>query len=258
MSYQKRQAGAHSRVVDVEQIDGVLRGSGELAQCDVDRLPSKKPSLVDGYKRGQFNLGIAEPGLIEGAQFGFSIYADPLRISGLKDVKFVRGHPTNNDGGRLNCGDDDAFVLANDVEAMELPKAFIPSLVRLERFDFGSFALGKPLYQFCSLVTAQGVELGFGVDNRKIAVFGLRHAVALRQCSRQNIKTASDCVDIGSRFNHEAKRERAFFDRYYKIVRDIRVRVFDDHFEVCLDPQSQALFEGWQLGYGPVDGSMSV
>jgi hypothetical protein len=41
-------------------------------------------------------------------------------------------------------------------------------------------------------------------------------------------------------------------------VRSWRWLLFDDQIEIALPPGGEASFEGWELGYGPVNACLSV
>jgi hypothetical protein len=241
----------------IELRDNGVREGAELTDRFNNSLLIERASLVDCYVRGDIEFGIINPILFEQTKYGFAIYADP------------RGNGRENILGHMSpCADDkkigenrwrdESLVLAHDIETMEGTKRFIPSLIRLQRFDFDSFALGKPLYEFRSLVSMTRLKDRLGRSNGKIAVLGIRHVIAIGETASQNIEAASNGVDVSTCLDHETERKRRLLDCHYNLIRDIRIGVSRSDFDVLLEPNRQLLFEGWQLGYGPVDASLSM
>ena len=147
-------------------------------------------------------------------------------------------------------------MLPHDIELMEGPEKLAPSVIWLQRFDDRSFGLGQPLFAFEALNRVN--EVNPGSEDRKMRFCVLRHAVACVQCACEDIEAAAKSVDVSASLDMERERQRLFFGHYHQIIRDIRIRVFDDHFEVELEPGVDLRLKGWELGYGPVNACLSV
>jgi len=152
---------------------------------------------------------------------------------------------------------EQSVVLTHNIELMECPKGVIPSLIRFQRFDDTTFHVGQPLYKFRALVIT-APKLIQGTGDWEIDPVWVRYAVAVRQSTREDIKGASDDVDIGTRFDAERERERLFFNRYYDIVRGMRIHLFESYADICLEPRSELVLKGWEIGYGPINGGFCV
>jgi hypothetical protein len=105
-------------------------------------------------------------------------------------------------------------------------------LIRFERFDFDSFALGKPLYKFRSLVSSQALKDGFGRSDGEIVVVRVLHAIATGHRTREDVQAAPDGIDVGPGFDHEGERKRRLLDCYHDLVRNVRIRVAGSDFDV--------------------------
>lgn len=95
-------------------------------------------------------------------------------------------------------------MLAHDVELMEGPKKLVPSLIRFQRFDEGSFGRGEPFYAF---ETGERInEVVETAVNREVGFRIVRFAVACRERAGENVKATADRFDISSRLNIECER----------------------------------------------------
>ena len=147
------------------------------------------------------------------------------------------------------------LVLAEDIQSVKGPKGVIPSLVRVERFDRGSFALGKPLFAFDALQWVDhGVE---GIKDWKVRTVARFYAIACCQGSGEKIKTATERIDDGPDLGIERERKRLIVG-YRNILSSIRITLLDNGIGVTTLPFDEALLQQWDLGYGPIDGSLSV
>lgn len=158
------------------------------------------------------------------------------------------------------CGIQDnlkePMVFPLDVELMKEPKTFIPSLVRLQRFDESSFRLGEPIYKIMSLILARS-ESTQTLGYREPRVFGIDYMVPSRERDGQNIQTASESIEVSPELNIEGERERLLLDDYQRIVSGWRWQLFDNHLHVSGKPGIEVGPESWEFGYGPINACLS-
>src|SRR6266852_2635252 len=131
--------GESSRII--EALDDRIRKNREVTEHGNNWLALQNTSFIDRYVRGEINLGFRRA-LREESEYGFIACRNPigerreiLAQSPSHDPKLA-GHD-----GYLN----QPFMLAHDIETMESPKQFIPSIIRLERFDDRALGTGQPL-----------------------------------------------------------------------------------------------------------------
>jgi hypothetical protein len=211
--------------------------------------------FIQAYLHGDLKLGMRNA-LGEKPEYGFVISA---------------ANPTGNDWreGSLHFDPYDtqlrweyidgqkALMLSHNVEQMEGVKQFIPSTVRFQRFDDRTFPLGERLYEFTPLVAVAG-EDGSTVDDGKISIVNKALAVAISERRSEDIEAASDSINVGAGLDLECQRQWRFLNSNDDIVRGIRWQLFDDHLNVFIEPSIKARFEGWELGYGPIDRGLGV
>jgi hypothetical protein len=178
-------------------------------------------------------------------------------------------HPTRLDRGKLahlgvvsevlrpNINFQEPDMFSNDVKVMEGKEKPIASIVRFQAFDDTSLSIRERLYEFGTLVTTCGEEF-FTLRDRKVCVINKVLAVTSSKRDGENIKTASNGVDVSSSLNLEVQRQRRFLDRYNDVIAGIRWQLFDDHVQVSVEPATKPLLESWEFGYGPIDRGLSV
>jgi hypothetical protein len=151
---------------------------------------------------------------------------------------------------------DKPLMLTKNIELMEGPQNVISSLVRIERFDRGSLPLGKPLFAFD---TCQWIdEIVEGSVNWKMRVGTRMYAVACGQSRRKQIKSAPSRIDDGSHLGANNGINRALLAGYQNLVAGIRIILHDEFIWAAPLPGRESLLEDWDLGYGPIDASLSV
>lgn len=246
-------ASENSRLI--EKPDDRAGQAAELTQRfnDWTHPRHSKIGLAERYARGELYYGVRLP-FGDYAQYGFVIGASEIPLSCVGVSPLYR-HVALQEVG-LNFDLEKAFVLPNNVEAMEGEKKVIPSFIRFEIFDDATFGVGKPLYEFVPLVSAFCKNLG-AINNGKVNLFAARYAEPHSESTSENIEAASENVDVGASLDHERERQRLFVSRYYDIIRGITWRIYNDHINVDIDPRFESLLKGWELGYGPVNGSLS-
>jgi hypothetical protein len=138
---------------------------------------------------------------------------------------------------------------------MEGPKRFVPSPIRLKRFDGVTFGAGESLYEFTAGIIASQ-KLGLAGGNGKVDLPRIEYVVTPGQRGREHIEAASDGIDVSPDLGAKCERELAFFSRYYPIVRGWQWRLFDADMDVEIEPSVQPSLQGWQLGFGPVNAGL--
>jgi hypothetical protein len=234
----------------VEPLNDRLCDTREIVKHSDHWFSIRQFGFAKRYAEGICNLGFRRT-FADKRQYGFILSAHPPRRDWLN-------RPSRNpEGHRSRLYANQPTMLAHDVEMMEGPQQFVPTFVWFQTFDNLSFGRGKPLYEFGSLVIPCGKSSGT-VGDGEIRVFGLRHVVALGESCSEEIERAADGVDVGSDFDIEGERQRLFFDRYYHVMRGWRIRLFDTCADIEMEPGVDAIFEGFELGYGPVNACLSV
>lgn len=234
------------RILPIEQLDDRLRKARELVKRGNERFSFRHPRLIDRYREGTCNLGLTRS-LADERQLGFIVSAYP---AGHDWLNRLSGNPEKC-GGWFDP--DQPTMLTHDVELMEGPEKFVPSAVRFQRFDDRSFGRGQPLFAFETYS-----QIPPGLENGEVGFAVIRHAVACRERTGEDVEAAANRIDVGSDLDVERERKRLFLHHHYDVVRAIRVRVFNCHFEVELEPSNDPRLQGWELGYGPVNACLSV
>lgn len=151
---------------------------------------------------------------------------------------------------------DEPFVLSEIVQAQYGEEVRIPSLVRFERFDSGDLGFREPLFIFDSFQVAQKVlpismnwEVGFSVRY---------YAISVRERCRDHIKRTSASVDDRANISVDDGIEWNPFSRYKQLIAGIRIRLESERIWAFLLPGAEALLKDWDLGFGPIDGGISV
>jgi hypothetical protein len=158
----------------------------------------------------------------------------------------------------MEAGSNQPSVLSHNVKIMEGPEKGVPSVIRFQRFDKLSIGTGKRLYEFGSLVIPCD-ETGAAFCDRKRDVLGSpRYAVAIGECSSEDIKATADRVDVSASFHIEKARKRCLLAYQKLLVRYMRAWIYDGYFRVFVPPEIESLIEGLEMGYGPIDAGLSI
>lgn len=241
--------------LDVKATDDKIRKSGEMVERANYWLSKTDTRFFDEYVGGVLNFGFFHV-LGDQCQEGFTISRTHLPKFG-DDELSISGFPSNAEmrGGVIDS--QKSVVFSRDVECMEGKDGVIPSTIRLQRFDDLSHIIGNRPYKFRPFVvpSMEGIN-AFG--DRKVNVVATSYVVAIGDTGRKNIKRCADYIDVSANLDAERERKIALLDRYQKVMRNVRICLFDDHADVVVAPSCQSFFEGWQIGYGPVDACFSV
>jgi hypothetical protein len=159
-------------------------------------------------------------------------------------------------GGNPRLHHNEPFVLAQDVELMQSPQTRVPSLVRSQRFDCRSLALGKPLFAFDTL---QGIDhVLFRPEDWKVRLMTRFYAVACGESGNEEIERAASGIDDRTRFGTDERINAENLASYQQLVSGIRIWLHDEFVWARPLPGRETLLQYWDLGYGPIDGSLSV
>jgi hypothetical protein len=239
---------------EIEQLDNRIRKARELTERCNNFPMFEVAGFVQAYLHGELELGVRDT-LGEEPNYGLVISAAyPTGNEGPEGLHF---NPYDIQLRRKNIDGQKALMLSHNVEQMEGVKKFIPSIVRFQRFDDRAFPLGEPLYEFTPLVAVAG-EDGSTVDDGKISIVNKVLAVAVSERRSEDIEATSDSINVGAGLDLECQRQWRFLNSNDEIVRGIRWQLFDDHLNVFIEPSIKARFEGWELGYGPIDRGLGV
>jgi hypothetical protein len=148
-----------------------------------------------------------------------------------------------------------SLVLAKNIKLVEGPDGVIPSLVGFECFDRSSLPLGEPLFAFdaCQRIN----HFLVGTKDWKMRVSARILTVARCQDGGKQIKAAAQGIDDGPHPGVEGEWKRHALVGYHRIAAALRIRLFDDVIRVFV-PLDESVLDEWDLGYGPVNGSLSV
>ena len=83
-------------------------------------------------------------------------------------------------------------------------------------------------------------------------------AIACGQGSGKQVETGTERVKDCANPSVESERKGLFLNGHHKIVARLRIALFDDAIGMTCLPFSEAFLQKWDLGYGPIDGGLSV
>jgi hypothetical protein len=130
----------------VEQRDDRIGKARELTDRANRLFRRVGVNYIESYASGDLCLAVRSA-LPQESDYGFLIYAKGRRVQGREVVLGASGC-LNGHGFRNDFDIYKPTMLAHDVELMERPKGFIPSLIRFQRFNDRALPVGEPLYQF--------------------------------------------------------------------------------------------------------------
>jgi hypothetical protein len=241
----------------VEHSDDFSAALSKRAERQDDMAEGEPTSgLVESYLQGKKCIAFRRAEkftLSETVQDGFTIHA----FQGFRAANSHLGRSEHEVADYVGACGEQTFMLPQDVQLVQGPDGFIPSLIRLQRFDRGSLALGKPLFAFNAINPGQGINHALsGIENRKMS-FRIRFfAIALCQGGGKQIKTATERIETRAEPSIECERQRGLLNSYYNIAVRLRITLADDGIGESPLPFDQALLDQWDLGYGPLDASI--
>ena len=240
---------------EIESFDDAICKARELAERCNNFPMFEVEGFIQAYLHGELKLGVRRT-FGEKPNHGFIVSAWPPTGNNRREGAF-HFNPNDAEIYRTNLDREEALMLSHNVEQMEGVKQFIPSIVRFQRFDDRAFPCGERLYEFTPLVAVAG-EDGSTVDDGKISIVNKVLAVAVSERRSEDIEATSDSINVGTGLDLECQRQWRLLNSSDDIVRGIRWQLFDDHLNVFIEPSIKARFEGWELGYGPIDRGFGV
>jgi len=237
----------------VEALDDARRHDGKIPQCRDNpfAVHRREINLVEDYVEGRCYLGLR---CISGEfeQYGFVFQAAKAEeAAGILRIMFGNEHAV---GARVKS--DQPFVLPLNIETVKRPEIGVPSLVWVERFDDSFIGLREPLFIFYPLQWIDEVVLG--PQNRKMRSVVGRYAIATGQRCGKDIEAASERVDDGTSLGVDDERKRNFLARYHHVLAGIRIGLLGGYLYARRMPGQEPSLHGFDLGYGPIDSSLSI
>jgi hypothetical protein len=165
----------------------------------------------------------------------------------------------HNDARHALGSGEKPFMLPQYVELVQGPNGVIPSLVRFERFDSSAIGSRKPLFAFWSVNSPKWINHAeFGTKDWEMPFMIRSFPVACGERDSQQIEGATQGIDDRTNPRVERERKRNLLNSYKQIISGLRIRLFDNAIGVSLLPFEKAVLQKWDLGFGPIDGSLSV
>ncbi len=238
------------RPVLTEQLDDRLRKAREIAERGHDWLVGDQRSFVERYVEGSLKLAFWRTDWRPG-DYGVILEAWP---NGWKFHARCRPNASAWD----NSDGDQAPMLASDIKCVESDQGIIPSRIRLHRFEDSGHSGGKGLYEFAPFVIPLHPSVG-ALRDWKVDVVLPKFRVAVGDSRRENIKATAKPVDDRPDLSVDNAWKRFGDAKLNEMLSRLRVRIVPDQLKCgTLPPSLKPLFEGWELGYGPIDTSFSV
>ena len=149
-------------------------------------------------------------------------------------------------------------MLSHNIRVVQGEEQVIPSLVWTEIFDKRLIGARKPLYRFATCVFSE-TELARAPADRKADTFFPALAVALGKDIGEKVQAAADAVDDSASFGIEDPRQRIpNFDLQNILAGPTIFLGDDDIWGVWTNPSSDPSLEDLELGFGPINCSLSV
>lgn len=241
--------------LDVEPLDDRIRKAREITQRHNDAWSLHVIPLVDRYIDGKVDLVIrrlnADP-----SENTVVLKTGPLIGSGEFESAGSAIRPKSGE-----CRDDHDIqhppMLPRLIYLVQGIEKAIPAFPRLEAFNNGLIGSGKPLYPFSSRVPPMEELLGT-VTNGKLNLSGTRLAVARGQDVHEDIETAAQAINNRAGFCVDDRGDRLDVAQLNEFQAPFRVQFFEQAVRGIFLPGFNAPLENLELGYGPIDASLSV
>lgn len=208
-------------------------------------------SFIEAYARGVMHLG-ALCAFEKKPQYGFTWVADPTSRDGPESLAYPK--PTDRGFCWSDIGGQKTLMLPCNVQLMASPERSIPSLVRFEIFDDVPASPGQLPYKFEAPVISSRKVVSTP-SHGEINSVRVEDHFAFGNGTRQYVQTTSDGVNIGACLDAELQRQKAFFSHYNGIVSRWGWAIYDNYFEVIIEPSAKNSLKGWEFGYGPFNRS---
>src|SRR3984893_814408 len=215
-----------------------------------------KGGLAEDYKNGKKGIALRHVEIFAGTQTA----QDGFIIQALKSLRAADAPttpvPQHQNAANVGIHGDESFMLTRDVEVVNGSEDRVPSFVRPERFDRGSFAVGKPLFAFQAMPRVE--HRLFGSKKREMCFGNRFFAVANGKSYGEQIEATTDGVDDRTHPRTKLTRKWGYLIRDPEIVASLRVLLLDNAIWVSALPFEKCALKAWDLGYGPIDGSLSI
>jgi hypothetical protein len=235
-----------------EHLDDRVRRAAQLAEQGNNWLRPEKGSFVEQYRN--FHLHIVARRIdvrpsYEGVLFKAgpregtlkSLFSDRLLHAELSNEHFHSHQP---------------FVFAKNIELMEGIEKVIPSTVRLCCFDDRQIGGTEPLFAFSHQVGAH--KIGGSLSKGKVTTRAWSFSVPDSQCRSEQIKTGSEAVDAGPNGCIKCGRQIANDPKAQEFLAHCRIILGHDFIRGESSPGFDFVLDEWELGIGPVDGTVRV
>ncbi len=83
-------------------------------------------------------------------------------------------------------------------------------------------------------------------------------AIALSEGSGEQVKSASKRIECGAEPSVESEWQQSVLDCCHNIFSAMRITLAGDDVGITSLPLNQSILDLWDLGYGPIDGSLGV
>jgi len=250
-------SGTTGRPSSVKQADDRLRQASELADRCADVMAFHSANFIERYLRGDGHAAIRLIGA-GAAQYGFVIKA-AARVSD-KNADAICG-ARERYAPWQNLGPEHTAVFPGEVQIMEGAKQIVPSRVWLQVFDDSLVDLTKPLYLFqdgVCLPAGGFQEISFGLPNGEEGTLRLGEVVTGRQSTSKKVQTAADAVNDGPRLGLDKGINRFDVREAVELFSRLGIGIYSDGVSLIFLPPDDAFHKRYVLGYGPVNGSLSV
>jgi hypothetical protein len=236
----------------LEQSDDRLCRASELAEYGHDWLHRKKVGFVERYLSGDQKIVIRRVDV--GPPYdGAILEARPHRRK-LKSLPVRRRRDDEVVGREMDA--DKLFVFPLYVEVVESEEQIIPSTVRLQSFDDFKVDVGQPLFSFCHVLWV-GKRINGRIDG-EMAIGTRRLSVPYGDGGCEQVKARSGTVDDCANISVGGGGKLPIDLKLKELLAHFRVRLFNEQIGVTLEPGFEFLFEGWELGSGPIDSGIRV
>ena len=152
---------------------------------------------------------------------------------------------------------NESVMLASNVKMVEIVENVVPSFVWFEAFESVPVGLGKPRYFFVTGVFGIKKRVDT-LENGEAHVFWRNEAVSLGKRQREEVKTGARAIDDSADLGVDDPRQRVTLSDLDDLLASLTIYLVDGAIGALVDPSFKSRFQGWELGYGPIDCGLSV
>jgi len=237
----------------VEELEDRLRKAREITQHFNQSLSRDETRLGESYLKNETNIAFRYMG---GAARNYGVVFEAVP-SWRNFGALGSGIGANHDCRWPSINGKKSAVFPRYVEFVQHEEKIIPSFVRLEIFDDQAIGLRKPLYLFSSPVS-RVIEGSDTLPEWKIDICWTRCAVALGERDREHIQTTSDAMNDDPSLGIDDVWDGLHVSEANKFLSRLRIEITEECVRGITFPSVNLAFQDWEIGYGPVDGGLSV